>query len=335
MMLQASEVLQCLSCQQFLSGQRLADRFNVTRATINNHISKLQALGIAIESVSGCGYRLCHPISLHDKNYLLEALRQNAPAPLDQIQCWQQIESTNTAARALATPESGAFSIVLAELQTAGRGRRGRTWLAPYAANITLSVVWNLQRPLHAAGLLSPYIAVQIAKVLDLMGLPAIKVKWPNDIYCNAKKIAGILIECSGEMNSDCHLVVGLGINAYMSQSSLDFSQHAIEQPWTDIISELPDFQSSRDDIAIACINAIVAGLISYEQGVSKTFDKLWSQWDLLHDKPVRVESETNTITGIARGINPQGCLRLYTPTGEEQIMLGEVSLRADHDNTD
>ena len=335
MMLQASEVLQCLSCEHFLSGQRLADRFNVTRATINNHINKLQALGVAIESVSGRGYRLCHPSSLHNESTLLKRLNQTSPAPLDQLQCWQQIASTNSSARALATPQAGTFSVVLTELQTAGRGRRGRAWLAPYATNITLSVVWNLQQPLHAAGVLSPYLAVQIAQALAHMGVPAIQVKWPNDIYSQDKKIAGILIECSGEMNSACHLVVGLGVNAYMSRSSLDFSQHTINQPWTDIITQLPDFAGSRDDIAVRCINAIVAGLVSYEQGLPKSFTEVWSQWDLLHAKPVRVESETDTITGIARGISQQGCLRLETAMGEEHIMLGEVSLRVDHDSTD
>ena len=80
---------------------------------------------------------------------------------------------------------------------------------------------------------------------------------------------------------------------------------------------------------------AAAPGLVSYEQGLPKSFTEVWSQWDLLHAKPVRVESETDTITGIARGISQQGCLRLETAMGEEHIMLGEVSLRADHDSTD
>lgn len=334
-MLQASEVLQCLSCDQYLSGQVLADRFNVTRAAINHHISKLQDLGVAIESVSGCGYRLRYPIYLHNQDYLHDTLTRTCSKRLDVLQCWPQIESTNDAAKTIATPASGMFSVVLAELQTAGRGRRGRIWLAPYGANITLSVVWNLHQSLHTAGLLSPYLAVQIAQVLDRMGVPGIKVKWPNDVYCADKKIAGILIECRAEINGSCHLVVGLGLNAYMSHSTVDFSEHVIQQPWTDIVTQLPDFKLSRDDIAVACINAIVSGLNSFDQQVPESFSEVWSQWDLLHARAVQVETEKATTSGVALGINQQGCLRLLTERGEQEIMLGEVSLRVANDFID
>jgi BirA family biotin operon repressor/biotin-[acetyl-CoA-carboxylase] ligase len=166
-----------------------------------------------------------------------------------------------------------------------------------------------------------------------------VQVKWPNDIYCDGQKLAGILIECSGEVNANCRMVVGLGLNVFMSQRSSETSQQMIDQVWTDMITQYPEMTLGRDEIASACINALVSGLKRYENQDSRSYQAfcmdfcdIWQQWDWLANKAIRVESETSTIHGVAAGITHAGGLRLLMSEGEQEILIGEVSVRADND---
>lgn len=211
--------------------------------------------------------------------------------------------------------------------------------MAPYASNVTMSLLWNFQGGMQNVGLLSPFLAVQIAQALTEMGLSRVQVKWPNDIYCDGQKLAGILIECSGEVNTSCRMVVGLGLNVFMSQRSSESSQQMIDQTWTDMITQYPEMTLGRDQIAGACINALVSGLKRYEnhnshaeKALSMDFCDTWCEWDWLANKAVRVESETSTIQGVVTGITNTGGLRLLTAEGEQEILMGEVSVRADND---
>jgi BirA family biotin operon repressor/biotin-[acetyl-CoA-carboxylase] ligase len=338
-MLTLSALIESLSHENYLSGQILADRFAVTRATINNHVSRLQQLGVQIECVSGRGYRLQYPVHLHIASKIKASLDGSLVRSLKELSCQHEIASTNQAMHSFELPAEGQFSVLTAERQTAGRGRRGRTWVAPYASNITMSLLWNFQGGMQNVGLLSPFLAVQIAQVLTEMGLSRVQVKWPNDIYCDGQKLAGILIECSGEVNANCRMVVGLGLNVFMSQRSSETSQQMIDQVWTDMITQYPEMTLGRDEIASACINALANALKRYEnqdgrsyEAFSMDFCDTWHQWDWLANKAVRVESETSTIHGVAAGITHAGGLRLLMPEGEQEILMGEVSVRAEND---
>ena len=337
-----SALIQSLSHDEYVSGQALAERYAVTRATINNHISRLQEFGVQIECVSGRGYRLYHPVRLHDPENIKNGLAADVAQGLMELRCEQELESTNTTIQNYDLPPKQHFSVLTAERQTAGRGRRGRAWIAPYAANITMSLLWNFQGGMQNVGLLSPFLAVQLAQVLAQLGLSEVKVKWPNDVYCANKKIAGILIECSGEVNANCRMVIGLGLNVFMSQRFPKTSQQSpnqtIDQAWTDVITEFPTITKGRDEIAASCINALVRGLQDYEtheghlyETFCGAFCDIWSEWDWLANKAVRVDSETCNVHGVAMGITDSGGLRLVTQEGEQEIVIGEVSVREDN----
>lgn len=328
-MLTMSKLIKSLSHEEYVSGQLLAERFAVTRATINNHITCLQQLGVQIECIPGRGYRLQHPLQLHDVEHIKTSLAPTVAQCMRELHCEQELESTNTSIKNYELPPKHHFSVLIAERQTAGRGRRGRTWISPYAANITLSLLWNWQAGMQNVGPLSPFLAIQLAQMLAKLGLSEVKVKWPNDIYCADKKIAGLLIECSGEANANCRLVIGLGLNVFMSRQLLD---QAIDQAWTDVITQHPAITLDRDQIAAACIEALVTGLQDYESQSYETFGdglcEQWSEWDWLANKTVRVDSETNSVHGVAMGITDSGGLRLVTQEGEQEIVVGEVSVR-------
>jgi len=324
-MLHFTEVLTLLDNNRYYSGQALAQRFNVTRATIHNCIVKIESLGISVERIRGLGYRLMQPVDLLNHAEIQSKLSSQAANKLADIQCLQEIDSTNRYAAELELPQAGEFSLVLAEMQTAGKGRRGRQWVSPYAANIYMSVLWSLQRPLHEAGMLSPMLAISMLNALTELGVSGLSLKWPNDIYCHNTKLAGLLIECSGEISGGCKMVVGMGVNVFMSR----FENIQIDQQWTDIHSQTQDWQYSRNDVAAKLVDNVVSGLVKFESNSFENLVYAWSQWDIMKDKQVELHSAQSVKTGVARGIDSDGCLLLESSNGIEKISAGDVSLRA------
>jgi BirA family biotin operon repressor/biotin-[acetyl-CoA-carboxylase] ligase len=324
-MLHFTEVLTLLDNNYHYSGQALAQRFNVTRATIHNCIVKIESLGISVERIRGLGYRLRQPLDLLNQAEIKSKLSSQVANKLVEIQCLQEIDSTNRYAGELALPKTGEFSLVLAEMQTAGKGRRGRQWVSPYAANIYMSVLWPLQRPLQESGMLSPILAISMLTALEEMGVTGLRLKWPNDIYCHNKKLAGLLIECSGEISGGCKMVIGMGVNVFMSQ----FDNIDIDQQWTDMCSNTQGSQYSRNDVAAKLTNNAVSALIQFENNTFQDLVEAWSQWDMMKDKQVELHSAKAIKLGVARGIDSGGCLLLETSSGVEKISVGDVSLRA------
>lgn len=324
-MLNIIEVLAQLDHKNYRSGQDLADQLKVTRATIHNCISRIESMGIKIERVHGRGYRLHYPLDLLSAEQIIETLDAKTAGKLETLECLQEVDSTNRYATQLDLPAAGRFSAVLAESQKAGKGRRGREWISPFAANLYLSLLWPLQKPLHTASVLSPYLAVQVARSLHHAGLGAVGVKWPNDIYCHDKKLAGILIECVGELSGHCKMIVGVGLNVYMSR----YQEINIDQPWTDIVTQMPNNSIERNKIAARLISSIAETLELFEQDKLNSLNHEWRQWDIMKDKPISVQSEHGIRDGFARGINDDGSLILESISGEkENILMGEISIR-------
>tara|TARA_R110002074_G_scaffold342264_1_gene512806 strand:- start:1564 stop:2064 length:501 start_codon:yes stop_codon:yes gene_type:complete len=160
---------------------------------------------------------------------------------------------------------------------------------------------------------------------LNEMGVTGLKLKWPNDIYGHNKKLAGLLIECSGEINGACKMVIGMGVNVFMSQCE----NVTIDQQWTDVCSNTQDWKYSRNEVAAALVNNAVATLTQFENSAVDGLVDTWSRWDLMKDKPVELHSFQSVQSGIARGIDNDGSLLLETSHGVEKITAGDVSLRA------
>lgn len=323
-MLNFTELLMQLDHIGHRSGQELAAHFNVTRGTIHNGIERIEALGVRIERVPGLGYRLIEPLDLLDSQEIVNNLALPVANNLHILECLVQVDSTNQFAANLPNPPEGNFSAVISEMQTAGRGRRGREWVSPFAANIYLSIVWPLQRSLHEASIVSPYLAVCIVEKLLTLGIPELGLKWPNDIYCQKKKLAGLLIQCIGELSGASKMIIGLGLNVSMSR----YRHASIDQEWTDICSNVTNWQCSRNKLAAELINALVDGMYDFENNTVTDLLSRWSRWDVMHNAKVDVLSDQVTQQGIARGIDEKGCLLLETKSGLRQILVGDVTLR-------
>lgn len=221
------------------------------------------------------------------------------------------------------TSELKSGDVCVAEYQSAGRGRRGRTWVSPYGHHLYFSQFWSFPQGMAQAMGLSLVVACSLVEVLKSFGVDNIGVKWPNDIYLNYKKLAGILIEMSGQADSECQLIIGIGVNMAMSEDQ----GKGIDQPWSDL-SSLTDMPN-KTDLVIALHKQLKRDIQLFEREGLAAFKTRWQQADLFHGKEIRLLMGENHVDGICRGIDEQGAVLLETADGIQAYIGGEISLRA------
>ena len=218
-----NKILTLLADGQFHSGEEVGQALGVSRAAVWKHMKKLDELDIPYSSVKGRGYRLQDDIELLDEKRIQEALSQR----LDILEILLDVNSTNTYLFERAADHMGKRYAVLAEKQVGGRGRRGRQWVSPFGKNIYLSLLTSFAGGVASLEGLSLMTAIAVEKAMARLGVGDIGLKWPNDVYARGKKLAGILLEVTGEYSSHCQVVMGIGLN--LSLSEKDAAQ--IEQP--------------------------------------------------------------------------------------------------------
>ncbi len=226
-----------------------------------------------VESIKGKGYRLVdgNPLSLLDGSAIQASLCDTAITSLAGLEIHQIIESTNT--QLMQQMAGGLVSgrICLAEKQTGGRGRRGRAWVSPYAGSVYMSVTQVFQRGAVSTEGLSLAVGVLVADALAKLGVTDIKLKWPNDIYWQGKKLAGILLELVGDAAGECVVVVGLGLNVNLPSSASD----EIDQAWIDLQS-IVNTKVSRNELVAQLLSSLLPGLSNYE---TKGFESYLQRW--------------------------------------------------------
>jgi BirA family biotin operon repressor/biotin-[acetyl-CoA-carboxylase] ligase len=314
-----------LASGDYYTANKLCKCLQITSQELADYLQQAQALGLQINFSENKGYRLRQPLDLINSSHIIGALTPIATSMLQSYQCLNVVTSTNELALQDACPDSGKFSFITAEMQTAGRGRRGRTWQSPYASNIYLSLIWPFLSDVSRVSMLSPYLAIEIVEMLSSLGIAKLGLKWPNDIFCNEKKIAGLLIESLYKSQQEMKLVIGLGINVDMRNDQAV----TIDQEWTDIKSQHPGWRLSRSEFVARIINTLVSALIRFENKQHADLQNRWKRWDIALDQIVNVYTETKQIKGIAKGINEEGNLLLDVNGQLQKFIVGDVSLRA------
>ena len=311
-----------LSVQETRSGEAIASELGCSRTAVWKHVEGLRSLGIEIDAVAGKGYLLREPLELLDSRLILDGLEPAVRNKLRDLSIESSVDSTNSALHRLTVEDQHAAAI-LAEQQTSGRGRRGRQWHSPYARNLYLSMGWKFENALSELGCLSLVVALATANALGRAGLEGQRVKWPNDLLLDDRKLCGCLVEVQGDSQGPCHAVVGVGINVHMPASA---ETAGIDQPWTDVHSQLP--ACSRNTLAALLLEELITGLDLFTEKGFAPFKDAWEQMDGLHGQSIEVFAGQSVLKGTARGINASGALLL--DTGKEVLTLysGEVSLR-------
>lgn len=307
---------QCLADGNIHSGEQLGDILGMTRAGINKHIQTLRSWGIEVNTIAGKGYQLDSPMNLLDEDQVNQNII-GSPARVIPV-----IDSTNQyLMQRISELNSG--DVCIAEYQSAGRGRRGRQWISPFGRNLYLSMYWKLaQGPAATVGL-SLAVGVILAEVLKNFGADNVKVKWPNDLYLDDKKLAGILVELTGKTGDVAHIVTGIGINIAMSKSQ----EESINQQWINL--EQAGIKIDRNKLACEMTNALRDAFIQFEKHGLSAFIERWKSLDNFIDRRVKLIIGEKEIFGIARGINAQGALLLEQNNEIIPYIGGEISLRS------
>ncbi|WP_448547313.1 bifunctional biotin--[acetyl-CoA-carboxylase] ligase/biotin operon repressor BirA [Thalassotalea fusca] len=314
-------LIEQLAAGQFVSGQVIGETLGISRAAISKHIKALEEMGIDVFRVTGKGYRLAEPLQLLDKQIIANYCASVCSA--NKIEVHSVIDSTNTFLLRRIPNQVQKGQVCVAEFQSAGRGRRGRTWVSPFGSHIYFSLYWYLEQGMAAAMGLNVVVALAISDAIQNLYQLNAQLKWPNDIYLNDRKLAGILIELEGQALEPCHSVIGIGLNVNMPEQMAE----KIDQPWSDIQSHVNQ-SVDRNELVGELIKCLNKRLLAHEESGISSMVNDWLQRDKYLNQRVTLISGTKETTGICRGINAQGALLLEQQGAVKPIYGGEISLR-------
>lgn len=313
------QVLRALTHDRFTSGEALALRLGCTRATVHNAVRGGVRAGLPVQIVRGRGYRIARPVTWLDPQRLRDALAARGMVG----EFHDHLASTNS--HLLARAQSGAphRTLVCAEWQSDGRGRRGRAWLSGLGTALTFSLLWRSRHAVAGLAGLSLAVGVSLRRALVAQGVRDVMVKWPNDLQVGEAKLAGVLIELSGDMLGPSSAVIGVGINVC---AAADMAQR-LGRNVTDVCTHLGAV-ADRGALLLALAAALDDGLAEFEAHGFAAFRAEWEQAHAYQGRAVQVcGADTHCVAGRAIGVGDDGALLLDTGADIRRFHAGELSL--------
>jgi len=315
------------------TGAWLAEELKVTRAAVGQGVQRLRALGLQVHASARHGYRLAEPVELLDAARMVEAVEPRRAARLTAFEVLFEVDSTNSRLLASAPPPAGQAHVCSAELQHAGRGRRGRRWIAPFGSGVAMSLAWSFgsgARAMPAA--LSLAVGVAVSKALRRAGAMGIALKWPNDIVFRDRKIGGVLVEVRAEAGGPAlglaraHVVIGVGVNVALSAAA----RRELEALGVGVaaVADACARAPSRNLVAGALLDELLSMLERFEREGFAAYRDEWTALDALRGRPAQVLIGDQAIIGTARGVDEKGALLIETGDRIERFVSGEASLR-------
>ena len=309
---------------EYLSGEDLSDVLKISRVAVWKHIKKIQSLGYKIESKQKLGYRL---ISETEKLLPWEITKDLKTKTVGKrVYYFEEIDSTQNFAEQIALDEKENGTIVIAEKQTAGKGRLDRKWTSP-KGGIWFSLIIHPKFDVSTSTLVPIAGAVALAKAIKNTLNIDVSVKWPNDITLNGKKVAGMLVDASFQANNIDYLILGIGIN-------FDIDAKKIEKR----LSKSANFYGvnslrKKDDSTPPKI-LLKEFLVQFEKisiqlnkGEKAKIVKEWTKKADKIGKKISINTSDGKISGVAQGIDNDGALKLKTSKGMKKIFVGDVVL--------
>jgi BirA family biotin operon repressor/biotin-[acetyl-CoA-carboxylase] ligase len=319
-------LLVLLADGQLRSGEWLARELKVSRAAVWKGVQRLRGLGVEVQALPRRGYRLSNPVELLDARRIGSELGPQRMAQLRTLELKFEVDSTNTRLLAAAPPPLGQADACLSELQHAGRGRRGRRWIAPFGAGVALSLAWTFSDGAGALAALSLGVGVAVARALARAGAHGVTLKWPNDIWLRDRKLGGVLIELRAEASGPAHVVIGVGINVDLPAAA----RREIEAGGVRVaaVADACAAAPSRNLVAGAILDELLSMLGQFEREGFAAFRDAWTALDALSGRPARVLLGDTVVSGTARGVDQEGALLLDTGDRVQRFVSGEASLR-------
>jgi BirA family biotin operon repressor/biotin-[acetyl-CoA-carboxylase] ligase len=316
-------LLELLKDGRFHSGEALGAALGVSRSAVWKQLQLLEAeLNLPIHKVRGKGYQLASPLVFLNAEEIL----RSAPSLSWPVHIYDSIDSTNAEALRMVDVARAVPFLVLAEQQMAGRGRRGRKWVSPYAQNIYYSLVLRIEDGLRQLEGLSLVVGLAVIQALRESGVQDVVLKWPNDVLVGRKKIAGILLELVGDPADICHVVLGIGINVNMQRAA------EVDQQWTSV--QLEAGSAADRNALVARVSLQLQHYLDRHR--ASGFAALQEEWERNHawqGRAVSLIAGVNRVDGVVLGVDRQGALRLDVNGVEKTYSGGELSLRLRDDS--
>jgi len=311
----------CDGC--FHSGEELAQLLGISRTAIWKQVESLRSkYHLDIHAVRGRGYRLADTLELLDADQIADALSLRQQSMLSQLQLHISVESTNSHLQKQMLQGIDSGSACMSEHQSAGRGRRGRSWVSPFGCNLYLSLYWRFERSMTEIGGVSLAVGTVLARVLSEQ-VANVALKWPNDVLVDGNKIAGILVDVQGAADGPVDAVIGIGVNLHVPAHA----SQQIDQPWTDLQRQ-GDKAISRNQLTARLLGELLEAMELFQNHQIAPFVPRWRQYDLFYGEEVILFHSHGEIRGIHKGIADDGSLLLEVGGRVCRFQSGEVSLR-------
>lgn len=322
----AVRILALLHAEPVVSGERLSAELGISRAAIWKHVEHLRAEGYRIDAEHARGYRLA---AVPDRLLPAEIGRHLATARFARsIVAFDETDSTNVQAARLAREGAPEGTLVVAERQTAGRGRLGRTWVSPARLNLYASFILRPDLGPSEAPRLALAAAVGLARTLAPLAPGLVAIKWPNDCLLDGRKTAGILMEMDAELDRVRSVVLGIGVNLNADRDAFP-----------------PELRATATSVRLAtgrtvdrvAFTAALAGHLEavYDRVVGGDFAAVvreWETYSCLTGRRVTIAAGAERTTGVVRGLDAEGRLVLDGPGGIEHVVAGDVTLVGGYD---
>jgi BirA family transcriptional regulator, biotin operon repressor / biotin---[acetyl-CoA-carboxylase] ligase len=309
---------------EFVSGEAISAKLGISRNAVHKHVNSLRKRGYRILGISRRGYKLEEEPARLSMARVTDLTEKSALG--HTFRYYDEIESTNLEAKSLANSGAPAGTVVIAEAQSAGRGRLGRRWTSPAGKGLLFSVLLRPDMPMSKVHLLTLVAAVAAAEAIEAHADAAVHIKWPNDLLIGEKKVGGILMELAGEQDEVEWVIVGIGVNVNTEYGELPVSLRRTATSLRMVRGNTVD----RSDLLAAlllslekhCDHAVASG---FESTLS-----MFRQRDYLLHKSVSVQTREGTVVGAASGIDERGALLVELPHRRiRRFHSGDVTLRA------
>lgn len=325
------KIIDVLADGKFHSGEILANQFKVSRVSIWNAISEAEQFGIEIHSVRGKGYKLTHAVELLDESSIKRAIGEQAN--FFNIEVMDITTSTNSVMMQRASEGLPHASCIATNIQTAGKGRRGRKWVSELGENLTFSFLWRFNQGAAMLSGLSLVVGIALIRTFKQLGINQALLKWPNDVLIfhekAYKKLAGILIELQGDMDGQSLAVIGIGINLNISKKQIK----KIDQPAIDLQTITQESMNPNNLIALI-IKELAKVLSEFELNGFSSLKEEWVMSHAFHEKVISLtKGNGQNVIGKVIDISAEGSLILQTNQGQLNFSSGEVVLNKDWNN--
>jgi BirA family biotin operon repressor/biotin-[acetyl-CoA-carboxylase] ligase len=292
----------------FVSGQAISDVLGISRNAVHKHVKSLRKRGYRIVGVSRRGYRLEDEPARLSMGHVTK--RTESTMFGHSFRYHDEIESTNLEAKTLALKGAPEGTVVVAEVQSAGRGRLGRRWTSPAGKGLLFSVVLRPSLPMSQAHLLTIVAAVAAAEAIEKHVAARVAIKWPNDLFIGDRKVGGILMEVAGESDEIDWVVLGMGLNVNTEYSELPVALRRTATSLKVVGGELVD----RSDVLAALLLSLEAQYKAVLRGGFESALTAFRERDYLLARTISVETRQGPVVGAAAGIDDRGALLVELP---------------------